>query len=352
MNNYCTYFDSNYLPQGLAMADSLLRYDANGVLWVLALDAAAGRIIGQLGLPNVRVVRLEELLASDASLAEVRQTRSGREFIFTITACWILHLLSTRGDMERIAYIDADMFFFGDPCLAWAERRGASVLITEHRYPEWHDDSARYGRFNVGWLAFGRDPAALGCLRKWREQCLASCSLAADGRSFGDQLYLDDWPGDLDGALAVSAHPGVNVAPWNWAGVRCEVNGEEVTVRGLPLVLFHFAQFKRVTGRWWDSGQLEYGVMPRGLRTAIYRPYIEALEKAAAKVREVEPEYELREFGWRASLGAWHLAILRLLFGQFWWRSGNGSLVAGRLGLGRWSGHVLGFYRRWQQRRV
>lgn len=353
MNHYCTYFDSNYLAQGVAMAESLRRHDPAAVLWVLALDDRAWELLQRLGLPGVQGVKLASLLAHDARLAELQQNRSRREFIFTVTACWTLMLLETKPDLPALAYVDADMWFFDDPAVAWQELGSASVMAVPHRYPVWHDDSDLYGRFNVGWLVFRNDATARGCLARWREQCLASCSLVAGGGSFGDQLYLNEWPGNLGAALVVGRHEGVNLAPWNWASCTDlrVVEGRVVACKR-PLVLFHFAQLKRISERWWDSGQLEYGIMPESLRTAIYAAYIDALDAAVAVIRNVDPEYRLPVSGWRAAMGPWHLALLRLFWGQFWWRSANGRLRSGRFGLGRWSGRFLGFYRRWQRLRL
>ena len=68
-------------------------------------------------------------------------------------------------------------------------------------------------------------------------------------------------------------------------------------------------------------------------------------------MRSALPDFAMARRGWRASLGAWHLALLRIFWGQFWWR-GGGQLISGRLGLGRFSGHALAWYRRWQRRRA
>lgn len=353
MTHYCTYFDSNYLPQGVAMAESLRRHDPAAVLWVLTLDDRAQELVRRLGLPGVYVVEIESLLDHDERLADIRTTRSRREFIFTVTACWIRMLFETKPDLPALAYVDADMWFFDDPAAAWGEMGAASVMVVPHRYPSWHDDSNLYGRFNVGWLAFRNDATARSCLARWREQCLESCGLVAGGGSFGDQLYLNEWPENLGDKLAVLGHEGVNLAPWNWAScvdLRV-VDGRRVAAGKRPLVLFHFAQLKRISANWWDSGQLEYGVMPEPLRTAIYGPYLDALDAAAMLLRKVDPRFEMPVSGWRAAMGPWHLALLRLFWGQFWRRSANGRLRSGRFGLGRWSGRFFGFYRRWQRRR-
>ena len=351
MNHYCTYFDRGYLAQGVALWRSLGRHDAAAQLTVLALDADATRVLRGFGEERLRVIDLAELLAADAGLAAVQATRSRTEFIFALTPCLVRHLLDTEHKIQRLVYLDADLFFFSDAAPIWRELGGNSVLITPHRYPAWHDDSARYGRFNVGVVGFRRDAAGRACADLWREQCLASTALTGDGELFGDQKYLDAWPAKFSG-VAECAHPGINAAPWNWVRHGFTIGAEgAVAVDGEPLVVFHFAQFKRISAAWFDSGQLEYGIMPRRLRSRLYGEYVAALEQAEAVVRRTLPDFAMARRGWRASLGAWHLALLRIFWGQFWWR-GGGQLISGRLGLGRFSGHALAWYRRWQRRRA
>lgn len=348
MNHYCTYFDRGYLAQGLALRASLARHDASAVLWVLALDDDTAAVLRHQADERLHVLALSELLAADPELAAARAGRPRAEFIFTLTPCLVRHLLRTRPELGALTYLDADLFFLADPAPLHREFAGGSVLVVAHRYPAWHDDAARYGRFNVGVLMFRDDPSGRACLDWWRERCLESCALAADGVRFGDQKYLDEWPRRFAGVVE-SKHAGVNVAPWNWARHRFGLAAGGVSVDGEPLVVFHFAQFRWIGGRWFDSGQLEYGIMPRRLRTRLYGPYWVALLAAEALVRQSLPDFRLTARGWGASLGPWHLAALRVFWGQFWWR-GDTWWLAGRLGLGRYSGRVMAVYRRWQRR--
>jgi hypothetical protein len=348
MNHCCTYFDRGYLAQGLALWRSLARHDASAVLWVLALDGETVAVLRELGDPRLRVLPLEELLAADPELAAVRGERSRSEFIFTLTPCLVRHLWRTQPDLGPLTYLDADLYFFGDPAPIMQELGTGSVLVPPHRYPAWHDDAALYGRYNVGVLVFRPDANGRACIDWWRERCLESCALTADGTHYGDQKYLDEWPRLFSGVVDLS-HPGVNLAPWNWARSRFVLEGECVSVDGWPVVLFHFAQFRRISGRWFDSGQLEYGIMPLRLRSRIYGDYWRALAAAEAEIRLLRPDFVLPSRGWRASLGPWHLALLRLFWGQFWLKAGPWWL-AGRFGLGRFSGRVMAVYRRWQRR--
>ena len=348
MNHCCTYFDRGYLAQGLAMWRSLARHDATAVLWVLALDDETADVLRGLGDARLHVLPLAELLAADPELAAVQHGRSRAEFIFTLTPCLVRHLWHTRPETGLLTYLDADLLFFADPAPIRAGLGDGAVLVVAHRYPEWHDDSALYGRFNVGVLVFRAEADGRACVEWWRTRCLESCGLEADGIRYGDQKYLDEWPRLFAGVVELK-HPGVNVAPWNWARSRFELDGPVVSVDGVPLIVFHFAQFRCVSGGWFDSGQLEYGIMPLRLRSRLYGEYWRALASAADEIRSVRPAFRLVGRGWLASLDRWHLALLRLFWGQFWLKLGP-WWVAGRFGLGRFSGKAMGRYRRAQRR--
>jgi hypothetical protein len=350
MRHYATYFDRRYLAQGLALWRSLARHDAAAELWVLALDGLTAEVLHGLGESRLHVVPQAVLLDADRELAGIARGRTPAEFIFAHTSCWIRWLLQTQAGIETVAYVDADLFFHADPAPAWRELEDASVVVSPHRYPPWHDDSSQYGRFNVGWLLFRRDAAGAACLEHWRARCLESCALTADGQHYGDQKYLDAWPTRFGEAVRVSSHAGVDAAPWNWARHRWTLAADgTLAVDGAPLIVFHYAQFRWIRGAWWDSGQLEYGVMPLWLRSRLYGAYAVELRAAEAAARTVRADFALLPRGWRETLGPWHLAWLRLFWGQCWRQVGP-WWIAGRFGLGRFSGRFMAVYRRMQRR--
>lgn len=343
MNRYCTYFDRGYLAQGLAMWRSLEQYDPAATLWVLALDDETAGVMRKIGGMRLRVLTLAELLMADPGLAAVQSSRPRHEFIFTLTPCLVRHLWRIDSEVGPLAYLDADLCFFSNPSPVWAALDGGSVLVIAHRFPAWHDDAWRVGRFNVGVLAFCPDAAGRACVEWWRSRCLESCTVTTDGRAYGDQKYLDEWPRLFFGVVEL-AHPGVNLAPWNWAAFDITQQQGAVRINGHPLVVFHFAQFRRISERWCDSGQLEYGIMPLRLRSRLYGEYWRRLEDAKREIQTVRPDFAIPVRGWASSLGAWHLALLRLFWGQFWVRIGPWWL-SGRLGIGQWSGRVMAIYR-------
>ncbi len=365
MNHYCTYFDRGFLPQGLAMWRSLAAWDVDAVLWVLALDEFTADVLREVGGTWLRVVPLAELEAGDSELTAAKANRTRVEYFFTLSPCWPRWLLAkygTRGEadggaradagIERLTYLDADLFFFGspEPIFAAMETARASVLVTEHRFPAWLRHYERHGKFNVGVLVWRNDAAGRACLETWRRECLEWCHDRLEDGKYADQKYLEAWPERMGAGLLVLEHRGVNLAPWNWVGevIGCEPSGANraghvVRAGGEPLVVFHFARFRPVRGtRWWQSGQLDYGVMPRWLREAVYGPYARALVAARNEVaaRRAGFDFPVSGAGGRGGRTWWRMWPLRVIFGGTWLRVGDGFWNL-RGGLGRWSGRAL-----------
>jgi hypothetical protein len=343
MNHYCTYFDRGFLIQGLTLWRSLVRHEPGAVLWVLALDDFTAETLAGLGDPGLRVIPLRELESGDAELLAAKGNRTQVEYFFTLSPCWPRWLLARHPEINRITYLDADLFFFAPPAPVFAamDTAQASVLITSHRFPSWLRHYERHGRYNVGVVSFRADATGRSCLDDWRRRCLAWCHDRLEDDRYADQKYLDAWPAQFGAALLVLGHRGVNAAPWNWcAGVpdtACDLN---------ELIVFHFARFRPVLGdRWWQSGQLDYGVMPWKRRNALYGPYWKALESARAECRAVKCDFDFQRGSLRLGREFWRALPLRVIFGGDWLRLG-GQFYNTRAGLGGWSGRCLAGLRR------
>ncbi|PTY03777.1 hypothetical protein DB347_21340 [Opitutaceae bacterium EW11] len=341
VNHFCTYFDRNFLVQGMALADSVRRNDPSSVLWVLCLDDFSRDYLAELGEPRIRPVALAELEAHDPELRSAKSRRTRVEYYFTLSPCWPRHLLRTVPGLNRITYLDADMYWFASPCEALEEIGDGSVLITEHRHPDFLRHHRRFGRFNVGLLSFRNDAVGIACLEWWRNRCLEWCEDRVDGNRYADQRYLDQWPARYGAAVRISRRAGVNLAPWNWAGHHYHCAAHRVFVDGQPLELFHFARFRPERGTWlFQSGQLEYGVMPWTLRQRIYGRYWEALRDARARIRRLRPGFDFPARSSRGWHQFWRAFLPRAVFGSDWLRVGS-VFISGRFGLGQHSGRVL-----------
>ncbi len=339
MNHYCTYFDSGFLRQGRVLWASLKAHDPEAVLWILALDAEAVVAVAAWSDPQVKVFPLAAVEDGDAELASARANRSRIEYYFTLSPCWPRWLLAREPAIERLLYLDADLMFFSSPAPIWQELAQGSILVCAHRFPSDLRHFERHGRYNVGVLGWKRDAEGLACLEDWRRRCLEWCYDRIEPGRYADQGYLNEWDKRHRGVIACK-HPGVNVGPWNWRTHRIGIAADGaggISIDDRPLVVFHFAALRFLGGARWDSGQLDYGVMPRGLRGAIYGPYLEALLSAGDSAATRPARRRLRLRRW----------LPALVFGSVWRRGADGSLPSvGWEKLGPRSGSWLARWRR------
>lgn len=262
---YCTYFDSNYALQGLALIRSMLEWCQPMELWVLALDQIVFKFLRGSASSLVNVVSLEDF--ESPTLRAVRGTRPWREYIWTCTPSWIAEVLD-RTEAPAVSYIDADCFLFGRPDPMFDEIGNAEIAITPHRFsPRYLHYAKTSGKFNVGLVYMRREGAARPCLLHWHEQCLESCELDHTRRLCGDQIYLDHWPNTW--RAHVIAHKGANLAPWNQRNqYDYSFRDGQIFVDEDPLIWYHFH----------GGIHPNYSLDPF-VKDHIYSAYVEVLEE-------------------------------------------------------------------------
>jgi len=157
MEHYVTLFDSLFLPQGLALHRSMLRHAAPFTLWVLCMDEQAHEVLRRLDLPHVRPIKLADVETPE--LRRVKPTRTRGEYCWTITPFTPAFVFEREPSVQRVTYLDADMWFRQDPqpIFEQFEHSAKAVLITEHAYPPEFDQSKASGRFCVQFVTFERD---------------------------------------------------------------------------------------------------------------------------------------------------------------------------------------------------
>ncbi len=272
MEHFCTLFDQNFLLQGLALHASLRRHGGDCTLWVLCMDDETHVVLKKLNLPGLTPIRLAEV--EDADVLKIKPTRTRGEYCWTLTPhlCW--WLLKNKSEINRITYLDADLFFLGSPTPLFQEMEQANkgALITPHDHA--HDnalqvDSLR-GKYCVQFMPFTREKAVLEVLTWWREKCLEWCHDRAESGRFGDQKYLDQWTTLFPKAVHVLQDAALCRAPWNLMG---ELGDHNLT----RTVFYHFHGLG-FTGRelrlWKDYA------LPENKVDAVYPAYLDALEDA------------------------------------------------------------------------
>ncbi len=302
---YCTLFDRNYALKGLALYRSLERHEANFELVILCMDDVIADALSALGLRHARLIRLREFETDE--LLAVKPERTIAEYCWTCTAPLVRHCLDVDADVDEVTYLDADLCFFSSPQPIHDEMGVSEIMIIGHRFPKRLDYLNRFGRFNVSWTTFRRGGQGQACLEEWRRDTLAWCFRRLEDDKFGDQKYLDAWPGKYAGAVAVIANVGAGVAPWNFEQYQIRIDAlGRLTVDAQPLIFYHFHQFS--------------------LHHVGYTPFQQSLGDTRQPPRDIYRRYEdlLRDA--HRELSAVHDGFVFGIHPRSWVRSVGGSV--------------------------
>jgi hypothetical protein len=303
MYDFCTYFDSAYIFQGLVLLRSLRRQLGEGGfrLFVVALDEGSFEMLSALAaeeMPELRPERLSDVEAFDPDFAACAANRSKVEYYFTLSPVMPLYLFERHKDIGILNYLDSDLYFMSSPKPLYDELGGKSLLIVEHRFPRRLKRLERCGRFNVQFQLYRNDEAARGCLRWWRGKCLEWCRDQVEAERYADQKYLDKWPELFADSLVVSREDGAGLAPWNWMryGLRVRDGVLEMGDGSRP-IFYHFQGFRFINPKRILHNLGSYlTYMPEELREALYGEYARALleEEGFLKARFPERSPALR----------------------------------------------------------
>ena len=293
MYNFCTLFDSFYLPRGLAMYESLKQQTTHFHLYIFAFDQRAQDILTQLQLDYVTVISLKEF--EDEALLKVKSSRSRAEYCWTCTPSTVKYVLKTY-HVDACTYIDADLYFYTSPKVLFDEMGDKSVLITEHRYTPAYDRSSIAGKYCVQFITFKNNTDGLAVLDWWQAACLDWCYDRYEDGKFGDQKYLDDWTTRFNGVHNL-LHLGGGMAPWNVQQYAIKTvtdekihfyNKKDLTTFELVFYHFHYVRFYK--NNLVDLGWFK---LDKSIIDNIYKPYIKQLDKQKKRVQTLEKTFDI-----------------------------------------------------------
>ena len=286
MRYFCTYFDCHYLARGLVLYDSLKRHCSEFKLWTLCLDEQSYAALAKLGLPEINLLRLQDLERDDAPLRQAKTNRSLLEYYFTCTPALPLFVLNQHPDVDLITYVDADLYFFSDVQPLFDEIGNNSIAIIAHRFTEAFRKWEWNGIYNVGWVTFRRDANGLACLEWWRERCIEWCYDRVEDNRFADQKYLDDWPTRFQNVVVLQ-NKGANLAPWNIGNYQVTLRDGAIFVDDQRLIFFHFHAFKQLSGWIYDTQLAKYKVVPsKVVVRKIFAPYV---REVISRSKQLDP---------------------------------------------------------------
>ena len=273
------------------MYDSLLKTCDNFHLYVFAFNNDCYQFLSSQVYEHLTIISLKQF--EDPALLEVKTLRSATEYCWTCTPSSILYCLNTF-NLESCTYIDADLFFYGDPRILIQEMGDKSVLITEHRYTKEYDQLAISGKYCVQFITFKANDQGMQVLKWWRDRCLEWCYARVEDGKFGDQRYLDDWPQRFEGVHELS-HLGGGVAPWNLQQYDFFQNSQNITAiekstgKEFNLIFFHFHGVK-----FYENNMVSYFPYScsKSVLKIFHNQYIKLLMESKSEVFSIDPSFD------------------------------------------------------------
>lgn len=277
MMNFCTLFDSYYLHKGLALYLSLERVTQDFHLYVMAFDKNSYDKLNSFGFNHMTVELLDDFETRE--LKAVKPTRNKAEYCWTAGPSVIYHFL-TKYKLDKITYLDSDLFFLSSPDIIEQEAGDSSVVITEQGINE--EAAARYGRYCVQYMTFRNDEDGLGALTWWRDKCIEWCFQKMEPTRYADQKYLDQFPKRWNNVYVLQ-NLGAGIAPWNmhrykYTETTLLYKGEE-----WPKVFFHMhGVVVTVNNSILKASSVHHALNKEVIRY-FYTPYAELMAEIANK---------------------------------------------------------------------
>lgn len=243
--NVCTIVARNYVAHARVLAESFKALHPDGTCSVLVIDDPSDYL--DPASEPFELVTLEQIGLPDAD-----QMKASYDVMELSTAVkpWLLRTLLRRPGVDSVMYLDPDIKIYDS--LQEIEDRAVAhnVVLTPHftdplprdsRKPS-EEDILIAGTYNLGFIALGAGEVAEELLSWWAERLEQHCINDPERGWFVDQRWIDLAPGLWPG-IDVLRDTSFNIAYWNLATRKLEIDGEGYRVDGTPLHFFHFSGF-------------------------------------------------------------------------------------------------------------
>ncbi|GAB3813259.1 glycosyl transferase [Pontibacter rugosus] len=290
MLNFCTLFDSKFLPYGLNLHESLLKNCKSFHLYIFAFDEKCLKTLQTLNLKHTTVISLSEF--EDEELLAVKPTRTPAEYCWTCTPSVVLYCINNY-NLENCTYIDSDVYFYDDPLKLVDEMGSNEILLTLHNYTPKYDQTALSGKFCVQFMTFLNKKEGISALKWWRNACIEWCYARVEDEKFGDQKYLDDWETRFNKVHVLQAEGGA-IAPWNIQQYELKKDQEVLYVlkddKKAPLNFYHFHGLRFLSEQ--KVNLCEYKLSSDVVKL-VYRPYIISFMKHYHQLKKLDSSLDM-----------------------------------------------------------
>ncbi len=248
MTYFCTYFDKNFLSRGLAMMESLHKYNKKIIFYVLVIDHQTQKKLNILKKKYIKVLTLEKLYKIYPEIKNQKNKRELNEFCFLLTPYLVEYCLKIL-NLKRIFYTDADLFFF-DGCDKIIKKLDKfSIISSVHNFNKNNKfQELINGKFNVGFLGFKKNKISLKCLNLWKKQCFFSTTTHKSFETIikGDQLYLNEWPQRYKNNFYPITNKFFNIGAWNINDFKFSIKNKIILSNNRKILMVHanFIEFE------------------------------------------------------------------------------------------------------------
>ncbi len=160
-----------------------------------------------------------------------------------------LKFLLENRDIEKIAYIDPDIFIAKELEKVWSGLDDHSVVLTPHMRKPFNDDLSpneidilQSGTYNLGFIGLKNNESCLKLLNWWISKLYLDCVVDIPNGLFVDQKWMDLVPAYIEDTYILH-DPTYNAAYWNIHERDITENNGRYYVDGKLLSFFHFSGY-------------------------------------------------------------------------------------------------------------
>ncbi|MDU3408156.1 hypothetical protein [Clostridium sp.] len=289
---FCMVVSRTRLIQAIACFLSLYKNMDNFKVYILCVDEKCYEFLKEINLDKIVLVTIAELNRED--LLAIKASRKLNQYCWTLKPGFIKHIFTLDDSINRVTYIDSDLFFYQNPNVIFENQPDASVLLSSGEiflpmYSKEFNQTMQTltGNFNSGFISFKKDINGLQCVNWWDKMCVDSCTSNPEDNKFGDQKYLDDMPFLFNNVYEITTQ-GINIGHWNYLKYKFTVSNDNVMVNNNKLIFYHFSGFRIISK--YDIRQVHEE--DRVNIPFIYQIYKRALGKIIDDVEKINPNFK------------------------------------------------------------
>ena len=288
---FCAVVSKTRLIQGIACFLSLYETLDDFVIYVLCVDNKCYEFLKKVNFDRLRLFTISQLNRAD--LIDLEDKRLLNQYCWTLKPGFIRYIFEMDNSIERVTYIDSDLFFLQDVRIIFENQPEASVLLSsgEIFLPMYSKEFNQYmqyltGKYNSGFISFKNDINGIECVKWWDKKCIESCTANPEDNKFGDQKYLEDMPFLFKDVEEITT-PGINIGHWNYPKYRFSVRDSNIMVNNDKLIFYHFSGFRIVNKN--DIRQIHEE--DRINQPFIYEIYRKLLTNLIDEVEKIDPTF-------------------------------------------------------------